>query len=290
MVVAMPFYFKKSETLAEAVRRVFAERVHAACSELEKTDRPEVIHRVRKDIKKLRAVLSLVRNEIACDDHRIIRKPLNRAADRLAEARDARVKFRALSKLAKNADVKFPVVYKLLRKDWRREMRQLQRGQASPAVGRWLRKAWRRLHRADLKSLSALTVAAGLNRSFGQGRALYQRAGREPLPECFHAWRKRVKTLWYQLCLLPPPRPKALCRLTRELELLGELLGEDHDLHLLGEFITENAVQSSRESLALRRLAALRRKKLQNTALKLGVLLYAVDPESFVKRLKLNRN
>lgn len=290
MGAAMPFQFKKSEPLAKAVRRVFAERIGVACDDLEKADRPEVIHRVRKEIKKLRAVLSLVRSELARDEHRAIRKPLRRAAARLAAVRDARVKFRALSKLAKNSEKKFPVIHKLLRKDWRREMRRLQREQASSDVDRWLQKAGRRLRRTDLKSLTEQALASGLSRSYGQGQKWHQRSGREPLPECFHAWRKHVKTLWYQLCLLPLPHLKALHRLTRELELLGERLGEEHDLHLLEAFIAENAVQSSGESLVLRRLAALRREELQNAALKLGARLYAAEPKVFVQRLKLNRD
>jgi len=289
MVIAMPFHFKKSEPLAKAVRRVFAERSDAACNELEKADRPEAIHQVRKEIKKLRAVLSLVRSELARDDHRKIRKPLRRAANRLAPVRDARVKFRALSKLAENPEVNFPVIHKLLRKEWRREMRRLQKGPASSAAGRRLQKAGRRLRRADLGAVNEPVLAGGLCRSYGRGREWFQRAGREPLPECFHVWRKHVKTLWYQLCLLPSPHSKRLRRWTQELELLGELLGEEHDLHLLEEFVAENAVQSGGEGLALRRLAASRCGELQNSALKLGARLYAVEREIFVQRLGLNR-
>lgn len=286
----MPFQFKKSEPVAKAVRRVFAERIGVACDGLKKADRPEAIHRVRKEIKKLRALLSLVRPELAPTDYRAIRKPLRRAADRLAAARDARVKFRALAKLAENPEVKFPVVHRLLRKDWRRKMSRMRKGRETSAVGRRLQKAGRRLSRAGLESLSGQVLADGLCRSYGQGWGWYRRAGREPLPECFHAWRKHVKTLWYQLSLLPRPHPKALRRLVADLELLGELLGEAHDVHLLEGFIAENGVQSGGEALALKRLAALRCGELQNSALKLGARLYAMEPAIFAQRLKLTRD
>jgi hypothetical protein len=72
---AMPFRFKKSETAQKAVRRVGAERVRVALKGLEKAHRPTSIHNVRKEIKKLRALLRLVRGELGRDGYRKAVKP-----------------------------------------------------------------------------------------------------------------------------------------------------------------------------------------------------------------------
>ncbi len=50
----MPFQFKKKESPAKAVRRVFRERIGAARQRLREGGRPAAIHDVRREIKKLR--------------------------------------------------------------------------------------------------------------------------------------------------------------------------------------------------------------------------------------------
>jgi hypothetical protein len=57
----MPFRFKKRESVAKAVRRLCCERLDDALETLEKGAKFEAVHGVRKEIKKLRAVLNIRR-------------------------------------------------------------------------------------------------------------------------------------------------------------------------------------------------------------------------------------
>ena len=97
----MPFHFKKAVGVTgKGVRRIGHEQIGAALGRLRKRSRPSDIHYVRKEIKKLRALLRLVRENINSDDYHKGAKALRKAADRLAGTRDARVMWRAFEKLA----------------------------------------------------------------------------------------------------------------------------------------------------------------------------------------------
>jgi hypothetical protein len=47
----------------------------------------------------------------------------------------------------------------------------------------------------------------------------------DPEPENFHAWRKRVKDVWYELRILQPLNRTVLEEMAHDAEVLGELLG-----------------------------------------------------------------
>ena len=60
----MAFCFKRKESVAKATRRLGRDRMEHALECLKECDRAKAIHCARKDIKKMRAVLRLVRTEI----------------------------------------------------------------------------------------------------------------------------------------------------------------------------------------------------------------------------------
>ena len=64
----MSFRFKKKESISKAVHRLTAGRIEDALGCLEHCDHAEAIHCARKDIKKVRAVLRLVRTRIRKKD------------------------------------------------------------------------------------------------------------------------------------------------------------------------------------------------------------------------------
>ncbi len=57
----------------------------------------------------------------------------------------------------------------------------------------------------------------------------------------FHEWRKRVKYHWHHSLLLRRICPKLMKPHRRLSELLGELLGQDHDYAVLRERLTDLA-------------------------------------------------
>ena len=124
----------------------------------------------------------------------------------------------------------------LLAAECREQQAELYRAQAARSVSRLVQKLARQFGSLRLKESGWAALAPGIKRSYRDGRRGYQAArdaGRRP--EELHAWRKRVKDLYYQVGLLRPIWPEQMAAIEAKLEHLAECLGEDHDLFLLTE-------------------------------------------------------
>jgi len=285
----MPFHFKKAEPPGKALRRVCRKYIGEAQSRLRKSHRPAAVHGVRKEIKKLRAVFRLVRGEIGRGDYRKAAKGLRRAAGRLAATRDARVRFQAFAQLAgRRAARHFPILQKALLKDCRRESRRFRADDLVALAERILRKTGRRVAGLNFAASGWAAIAPGLMQSYRRGQQAGELARREPSSEHFHEWRKQVKTFWHQLRLICPKWPASTRKLTDQLERLGTLLGDGHDLDLLKQFVAEHAPAT--EAAMLNPLIEARQKKLCIAASKLGTQLYAKSPAIVCQQLAKDWN
>jgi CHAD domain-containing protein len=110
---------------------------------------------------------------------------------------------------------------------------------------------------------------------------------KDPAPENFHEWRKGAKDLWYQVTLLRPLWPEQMDATARELEALGEHLGDDHDLAMLRQAVEEKCVGDGhrRELEILNGLIDERQHELRAGALALGARFYTEKPRAFCDRL-----
>ena len=266
----MPFRFKKTESPGKAVRRVVRERIGAARDRLRHSNRPAAVHGVRKEIKKLRAVFRLVRDEIGNGIYRKGAKALREAAKRLAPPRDARVRLKAFEELTGRAAGKYSTIHAALKKHAHREARRFQKKNSVARAERLLRKTDRRVDDLKIKSAGWAAMQIGLAESYRRGRAAWELAVRKQLPENFHEWRKHVKDLWYYFRLLPPDGLASTRARTDDLEVLGDRLGEDHDCFMLQQFIAANCPDHAKETGVLNKLIKTRQRQLRGAALKLG--------------------
>jgi len=281
----MPFHLKKTESLDKGVRRVFRGHLGEALERLRKSRHPAAIHGVRREIKKLRAIIRLVRGGISRGDYRKTKYALRRAADRLAASRDARVMLQAFEQLAGGkAARRFPKIWKALQKNRRREARRFRDNDSITAAKKNLRKTDRHWAGLKIKIPGWAAIEPGLRESVRRGRQTCGLARRLPSSEHFHEWRKQVKNLWHQLRLLCPAWPAASA-LTDRLEQLGELLGKEHDLSLLEQFIAAHCADETGDTPALNRMINVNQKKLRAAALKLGARIYAEGPAVICQRL-----
>jgi CHAD domain-containing protein len=130
-------------------------------------------------------------------------------------------------------------------------------------------------------------IAPGVHRVYKRGFRGHQRGIETRSVEDLHEWRKRVKYLRFQMESLAPMQPNLIGALAKELDVLGELLGDDHDLAVLAETILEHP-ESCRDGRELWMLVALiheRRANLQAQAFRTGAAAYAEPPDSFVDRI-----
>jgi CHAD domain-containing protein len=159
-------------------------------------------------------------------------------------------------------------------------------GNALPEAERSLCKTRRQLRKLELKTPGWMAIEPGLKQCYQRGQETLGLAVREPTPENFHAWRKQVKTFWYQLQLICPKRSREAQNFINHLEQLGVQLGMKHDLVLLKQFVTGHCAEEADEVLAVEKLIEMNRRKLRQSALKLGGQLFADEPATVCLRLK----
>ncbi len=287
----MAFRFKRKEAVKKAVRRLAIERIDKSVRQLKHGDKLEAIHSVRKNIKKIRAVLRLVRAEMGKKAYREYTGLLRQAADHLATVRDAHVKLQALEALISHFDrhpPRRPFVHfkKALRENCVKAAREFLNGKSLPAVNRILKRLSKEFSRLSLNESGWAAVAPGIKCSYGAGRKALAKIRRDPADENFHEWRKRVKDLWYQVLLLCPICPEEMCTLVEELKTLADHLGDDHDLVMLNQAAAEVCVpEATQEMFAIKALIGSRQRELRSAAMRLGSRLYVEKPALFCKKL-----
>jgi len=270
------------------VRRLCGERLDDALELIENAGRFEAVHNVRREIKKLRAVLRLIRADIGNDLYYERTNALREAAQRLAALRDAEAKFNAFNRLAKHFNgspaKSLPKIKAALRENRCTEENRLFKGGTVAFLKEILCQEKQRFDDLKLKSNGWKTVAPGLKKNYRRGREAFETAEREPSPENLHEWRKRVKDLAHLLRLLSRARPRKLHACTDDLDKLGALLGDNHDLLMLKEFVT-NKFSHSPGVKPLQKLISSCQEKSRSAALKLGAKLYPVKPKRFCRKI-----
>ncbi len=269
-------------------------------------DPDEGIHEARKATKRLRAVIRLVRDAVGRPAYREENVVLRDTARRLAPARDGAVLVETLAALREQyRDLVAPQALATTAgylTDRHRAARAGVLGDRQLMVDTvvTLRTARRRYagwepSRRSTGRLAARPVAEGfdpvgrgLARTYRRGRRAMQAAYTTGSAEAFHLWRKRTKYLRYQLEALAPLYPELLAPQAAELDRLGELLGREHDLAVLGELVAADpaATADERERTLLLVLIHRARLGLQWEGRPLGTALYREKPAAFVRRIE----
>jgi CHAD domain-containing protein len=254
----VPYRLDLEGDLPAAVRAVAAEQLDDAVAQLrDGEDRVTAIHEARKDLKKVRSLLRLVRTAMPKDERRRAGAALRDIAASLAGTRDADVMRETLAKLGETGT--FTAVAQ--DPDVPAAIAALERERALVSV-------W------PLDGVDRAALATGFAIAYARGRDEYRASRADATVEGIHEWRKRVKDLWYQARLLEAAWPPVLGALAEEAHILSDLLGDDHDLGVLAEH---------REDLAA--LCHRRRAALQHEAFALGARVYAEKPKAFARRI-----
>lgn len=269
---------KPREAPGQALCRVCRRHAEKALDNLKKPDLAEAVHEVRKEIKKLRALFRLAQKGLGGKTYKQTAETMRLASKPLAESRDARVVQRAFADLAGRRAADFPDIRFHLDKLSSRAERNFKDFDFASVVQHILREVCRQLDEAGLEAIRWPDIRGCLEKTYARGHEAYHAAMLEPAAEHFHEWRKRVKELHYQLDFLGdgwPPRTQALLD---GLEKLGNIIGDDHDLVLLKNFLTEQC-EPNRETSGLQELIDAKRHEYAAGIRQLGSRFYAQPPE-----------
>jgi len=255
----------------------------------------EAIHETRKALKRLRALVRLLREELGEPQFRREHAILRDAARRLAGARDAEVMVDTLDALLRRHPRKLghrrPLIElrKLLVAERAVAARQTLGDQTTrEEVLRELSGLRERAQRWELPKRPGIAIVENdLRRVYRQGRARMRLLARgNGGAHASHEWRKRVKDLRYAAEILH------LRSLAHRADELGEVLGEEHDLVVLAGLLPPpggapfKGKRGKRARRALLKRIERRRRQLRKRALRKGESLYGRRPKKFLRRVR----
>ncbi|MBV8430366.1 MAG: CHAD domain-containing protein [Solirubrobacterales bacterium] len=285
----MAYKFRADEPVQEAIIRTAREQLDRAVGELSEgiTQDPEsAIHNARKAIKKERSLLRLARATVPSGQRRRANAALRDAGRALSATRDADVMLVSVDQLADRFAGQLPAqTFKRIRKHLEQ---QQSTGSSSGGDGQAISELGAvrlRLEDWQLGAGGWKALDTGLLRSYKRGRRALRRARASGEAEDLHAWRKRVKDLWYHERLLAPTCGLTVRGHAKELHRLADLLGDDHDLAVLRQELTGD-IETPVDVDAVVHLIDHRRHELQTEAFGMGERLYAEAPKAFRRRMR----
>ncbi len=287
---------KQKESGTHGARRITRRRIKSALRTLRPSQSDDTsIHAARKELKKARATLRLLRDAVGRKTYKKENAALRDAARPLSAARDGRVLLDALNSLVEYSGAsaaKLPLSG-FKQALTRRRVQARKRVLGKPGPLRHARKSLRKLRsRSDdwhVGQHGWSVLGAGLKRTYTKGRDALRRARARPTNENLHEWRKQTKYFWHQLQLFEPLAPESHVADSADLaHKVEDFLGEDHDLAVLSERAEEarDAFPNAASREALLTLIERYRAGLQEKAFQLGLRLYEERPAVFTGRIE----
>jgi CHAD domain-containing protein len=278
--------------MSESVRRVaLAELEYAESALRSASDRHGGIHSARKCLKRLRALLALIRPGLPDPVFDNLTDRLRAIALRLAPARDAHALIDAIDKLGTDASDAATTPTQSLRAWLMKRRDAAERNLESTAVSDALRAL------SGLKPAVAglaiypddfQVIAEGLRLRYKAARRAFAEAFATGHDEDFHEWRKGVQHHWRHMQLLAPSWPAVLNARVEDARALSQLLGDDHDIALLSRLISTPTMVfgTPNDTQSFLRRCRKRQKALRRDAEIRGERLFAERPRSFVEHIE----
>ena len=271
--------------LAAAARSVIADG-RQALTDPELSD-PEVVHEVRKALKRWRALMRLLARPLGeqADQMRSEARELMRA---IAGARDAQSALDALNDLRK-ADLPFsPTSIETIRERLT-EMRDAAEAKSftkamRDRLSRYLDYATLSLERWPLKAIDFDIVTDGLTSTYRRARQLVPDTWTDAEAEHLHDLRRRVVEHRHQMDLIEPLWPRLGKVWAEEAQRLRNQLGACQDLAVLAEQTAPHQPLAPWRS-RLTPLISERREAHLKSAARLAGRLFAEKPKAFRRRI-----
>jgi CHAD domain-containing protein len=286
------FRLLPGETVSAGLKRVIRAQVDDAIAQLRgEAGTGEAVHEARKDLKKTRSALRLVRKPLG-DAYQRENEHYREVGRALSSFRDAEVLIEALDELIERFGDAAGEHFVPLRDELGAQARaasddgSLERAMAHAAAA--LDAGRPRIEELPLSGDGWRLIGPGLQRSYRRGRKRLAAVEDDATVTNLHEWRKRVKDLWYQLRLIREADRELIGSLADHAHGLSDHLGDDHDLALLREegMRRSDVFGEAGDQRLLFELIDQRRGELQFAALSLGRRIYEEKPKKFTKRLE----
>ncbi|MEI4473257.1 CHAD domain-containing protein [Frigidibacter sp. MR17.24] len=275
--------------LATALRRIAGDEIAEARAlfDAPALSEGERVHRLRKHVKKLRALLRL--SAARFPGHKAEDRALRDAARAVSGLRDAEVLRQTLARLTAKAPPEAAAATAHLGAvlaERHRAQSETVGPAALAAFAATLAAAQKRAPGWDLRGKAFTLVEDGLATAWTTAQKYQKRsADSESLDESFHDWRKAAKDHWYHATLFTPIWPQIMGPRTEAAGDLADHLGDHHDLAVFRLEIGKLLPRSEAEPLDA--LAAKQQKRLEKKAQGLSSRLFAGPAAAEIDRWRL---
>jgi len=286
------FRLKSDQAVSTEVRRIVLRQLDRATTELTAIGDPEsdeAIHTARRRVKKIRAIMRLVRpvltgaNRVAPD--------LRRVSKMLAPVADGQGVIDTLNQLLRKYRRRVPArTAAAIRSDLVVRSRQIDSQAASAGVLEKARKTLeldrKRVKRWKLRARGFRAIAPGLKSSVRRAREAMVAAWLRPTADRHHEWRRYVKDHWFHVRLLAARCGHRLHGYQRRLEALDGILGEYHNLVLLHQVLVSDTKLAGDQIAHCLHVVEHYQGELRRHAQVIGIRIYSERPRIFLQRVK----
>jgi CHAD domain-containing protein len=288
------FRIFRQEPYPVMLRRLITEQIDlSAAYFIQQELNPDIaIHEIRKSTKRIRAVNRLCRSVTETGFYRQTSEKYREISQLLAPLRLSAVYLETLEILAVDRKLTVPnqIMKKLsnvlLAKHRKLTNRQVHQEKIMDRIHHLLQQERSQREILLPENIDFPILAGDIQKTYSRGMKSLEKAIQNPKAENLHNLRKSVKYLWNQYCVLQPIWPPVMTVFIRQLDLLAEKLGYDHDLSEMENFLlNEHTTRSGTETGQLVEFIALKRRQIQKTITPLALHLYAENPRAMAKRL-----
>ncbi len=314
----MSYRLKFDEPVHKGWRRIVGEQIEAALALLETgSDVDAAIHETRKSMKRVRALLKLLRPGLSPADYKREKKRYADIGRLLSGVRDRAVLAATATALSQQTTGKARAAAQVLAKQagsaaaagdaGERELDAAggtdaadagikavlldaaahdTSDQVKEAIAA-LKQAAKSLKKLGLKSRGFDVVRAGLGKTYRAARGDMKLAYKSGVDEHFHEWRKSVQAHWRHMLLMERAWPDVFAARAQLAKEMSDLLGEDHDLYVLIQTLHAHAgtgaAAAGRDALI--RAARVRQDEIRRELAAKGQALFAEPANRFVSRV-----
>lgn len=249
------------------------------------------IHEIRKTMKRSRAVLKLYRfatGESVYVEENALFRDISR---HISDLRVGAVRIKTMGKLIKQGSIKGNTsFYKHLVEEMKAEhMERIHEMIVKEKVQRSIASILRN-NRKRISHLAGFPcefdmLSSGLKRMYRRCVVNLDTAMKQPSAENIHNFRKPVKYMWSQMVLLHPIWPLVFGQNIRNLDKLGERLGDEHDLAELEQYLWSHHYAKAEAIEPLILAIRKERKRIQRNVWPLSRKVFAETPAAFAKRV-----
>lgn len=288
------FHLKGGESVPTGLGRIMQEQFTVAIAQLGRMDEDlaERVHEVRKSVKRLRAVIRLMRPVFgsAYQEENVALRDIGRA---LSVVRDAHALVETLNLLSDKyhkelGEDGLPFLRRTIIAYAQEREHNFAPTQQIPRLIEELKVIGQRAKSWPYENTDIHVLTDGVATTIRRGRKSYRTAYAVPTAEHFHDWRKRVKDLRYQLALLEKLWPEVFDGFSRTAKELEERLGMDHNLVVLRNMLPTGETKPTLhyEVRLLRFLIAAYQRELRNETRSLGSRLFSETPMQWARRIE----